>query len=95
MDGSLTPRPTLVGTLATIPTITGTLATIPTITGNLTIPAYVDVDIYDGAYEVDPDFVGTTLPTQNKTLTNDIVVKPIRVDRVSNPSGGITVYIGA
>lgn len=51
-------------------------------------------DPYAGEYEVDPDFTGHTLPTKNKLLLENVVVKPIEVASVSNTSGGKTVYIG-
>lgn len=50
--------------------------------------------VYTGEYEVDPDFERTILETKNKVLTDDLVVNPIEVSRVSNTSGGTTVYIG-
>lgn len=49
---------------------------------------------YEGDYLVHPDFTGTTLPTKGKVLFEDVEVKPIAVSRVTNPSGGKTVYIG-
>lgn len=74
--------------------IAGALSSPATITGELTIPTYVDVDLYSGDYDVYPDFTGKTLDTANKTLTDDITVKPIEVQTMSNSSGGLTVYIG-
>lgn len=53
-----------------------------------------DLPIYTGQTVVDPDFVGITLPTANKTVISDIRVNPIEVESVSNLSGGRTVYIG-
>lgn len=53
-----------------------------------------DVEVYRGAYLVDPDFTQRILPTKNKMLTGDVTVNAIEVQRVSNPSGGRTVYIG-
>lgn len=75
-------------------TIVGALSIIDTISGELTTPMYVDIDAYDGEYEVSPDFIGRTLNTKNKTLKQDISVKPILVESVSNLEGGRTVYIG-
>lgn len=49
---------------------------------------------YQGSYEVNPDFVGKTLSTKHKILRDDVTVHPIEVQRVSNPTGGKTVYIG-
>ena len=51
-------------------------------------------DSYTGAYNVKPDFNGTILETENKIMTDDVTVEPIEVARVSNTSGGTTVYIG-
>lgn len=51
-------------------------------------------DRYEGEYVVDPDFEQNILPTRNKTLIRDITVNAIEVSRVSNHSGGMTVYIG-
>ena len=61
---------------------------------DVSTPTYVDTDIYTGQTEVNPDFVGVILETTRKLLTDDIVVKPIQVESVSNLSGGRTVYIG-
>lgn len=51
-------------------------------------------DPYTGDYVVDPSFVKSTLPTKDKLLLEDVTVNPIEVARVSNPSGGKTIYIG-
>ena len=84
MDGTLTPMPQLQGQLSTVNQIIGVLS----------IPTYVDVGIYEGDYEVAPSFESQTLETRNKTLTEDILVKAIEVQSVTNLSGGKTVYIG-
>lgn len=84
MDGTLTPMPQLQGQLSTVNQIIGVLS----------IPTYVDVDIYEGDYEVAPSFENQTLETRDKTLTEDILVKAIEVQSVTNLSGGKTVYIG-
>lgn len=51
-------------------------------------------DPYTGDYVVDPSFVKSALPTKDKLLLEDVTVNPIEVARVSNLSGGTTVYIG-
>ena len=53
-----------------------------------------DIEVYRGSYFVDPDFTEHVLATKNKTLTDNVSVKAIEVQRVSNTSGGRTVYIG-
>lgn len=50
---------------------------------------------YEGDYEVTPRLVEQVLPTKDKSMLDDVTVNPIGVDRVSNPSGGKTVTIGA
>lgn len=74
--------------------ISGSLSPPANISGELSIPTYIDVDMYEGEYEVSPDFDGATLPTTNKTLSHDITINPIQVESVSNIQGGRTVYIG-
>lgn len=49
---------------------------------------------YTGEYEVIPKFTEEVLKTKNKLMKDNVVVYPIEVARVSNPSGGTTVYIG-
>lgn len=82
------------GAIATPHSISGRLSSTQRITGAIVIPTYVDVDLYSGDYDVSPDFTGKTLDTANKTLTDNITVKPIEVQTMSNSSGGLTVYIG-
>lgn len=49
---------------------------------------------YRGEYEVIPKFTEEVLKTKNKLMKDDVVVHSIEVARVSNPSGGTTIYIG-
>lgn len=53
-----------------------------------------DVEVYGGAYTVEPDFTEQVLATKNKMLIDDVTVNAIEIQRVSNASGGKTVYIG-
>lgn len=53
-----------------------------------------DLPAYTGQTTVDPDFVGVTLLTRNKSVYSDIDVNAIQVDSVINQGGGNTVYIG-
>ena len=48
---------------------------------------------YTGAYDVDPQFIEQTLDTKDKRMADDVTVRPIEVQRVSNDYGK-TVYIG-
>ena len=57
-------------------------------------PVYTGGEKYDGNYEVTPKFTEEVLKTKNKIMKDNVLVHPIEVARVSNPSGGTTVYIG-
>lgn len=94
MRGEITSIGTIKGALAARASLAGSLSSPVALSGGLSIPTYVDVDLYDGDYIVAPDFDGKTLPTTNKTLIQDVTVKPIEVQVVSNTAGGKTVYIG-
>lgn len=94
MEGALATPHTILGRLGSMRRITGSLSETAVINGTIVIPTYVDVDLYSGDYDVSPDFTGKTLDTANKTLTDNITVKPIEVQTMSNSSGGLTVYIG-
>lgn len=58
------------------------------------INSYTGGEKYDGDYEVTPKFTEEVLKTKNKIMKDNVLVHPIEVARVSNPSGGTTVYIG-
>ena len=49
---------------------------------------------YAGDYRVIPKFTEKVLQTKNKLMKDNVSISPIEVTRVSNPSGGTTVYIG-
>ena len=51
-------------------------------------------DNYTGEYVIESSTEEQTLLTSNKFLKDDVVVKSIPYDEVSNPSGGTTFYIG-
>lgn len=48
---------------------------------------------YDGEYAVVPKIDSQVLPTKNKVMVDDLTITAIPVYRVSNTSGGTTVYI--
>jgi len=56
-------------------------------------PIIVGSDPYTGSYEVTPKVSQQILPTENKSMTQNLTVKAIGYYAVSNPSG-ITVTIG-
>lgn len=94
MSGGLSSASTISGSLSTIGQISGSLTSAGNLIGLLTIPTYIDVDLYEGEYEVTPKFASVELATQNKTLVQDITVNAIPVSITENLSGGNTVYIG-
>lgn len=51
-------------------------------------------DIYEGDYIVTPKVAQQTLPTAQKLMEADVLVKAIPFFNTSNTSGGSTVYIG-
>lgn len=58
-----------------------------------TITEIVGGELYGGDYVVTPKVVAQTLPTKRKLLEDDLTVDAIPCFRVSNTSGGSTVYI--
>lgn len=73
-------------------TLSGTLSCEGGLSGKVSIPN--NYKRYDGNYEAVPNAFNTqTLPTANKLLTQDIVVKKVPYYETSNIQQGITVYI--
>lgn len=52
-----------------------------------------DVSPYEGDYEVTPKVNEQVLPTAQKFMTNDVTINGIPIYRVTNNSGGTTIYI--
>lgn len=50
---------------------------------------------YEGDYEVTPRLVEQVLPTNGRSMNDDVTVREVPVARVSNPSNGKTVTICA
>ena len=59
------------------------------------VPVYKDAQPYEGEYEVTPKIIKQTLPTTKKLLYEDVTIKEIPFFKVSNNSGGNTVFIGS
>lgn len=54
-----------------------------------------EYDIYGGEYEIIPKaFEEQVLPTSNRVLKEDVVVKEVPFYETGNDSGGMTAYIG-
>lgn len=55
----------------------------------------VSGDIYEGEYDVTPEcYEQIVLKTENKSMVQDVTVRKIPFESVSNPEGGYTVTIG-
>ena len=50
-------------------------------------------ELYQGAYVVIPTVEGLDLPTKDKHMQEDVIIRGIPVYEASNTSGGTTVYI--
>ena len=58
-------------------------------------PGAIGYDTYDGPYEVIPmAHTMQVLETENKLMTENVLVHEIPYWETSNPQGGNTVYIG-
>lgn len=51
-------------------------------------------EVYDGPLVIDPKYSDQVLQTRGKLMPDDVTVHEIFVSKVSNPSGGKTVFIG-
>ena len=77
-------------------TLSGTIAANGTIAGSVAtgkVFASVDVDYYEGNYEVVPKVDSQTLETREKIMKENLIIKEIPVYEVTNNAGGTTVYI--
>lgn len=54
---------------------------------------HTDAQTYSGDYVVTPKVKAQTLSTKQKVMLDDVTIKEVPVYRVSNNSGGTTVYI--
>ena len=50
---------------------------------------------YEGSYDVTPRLVEQVLPTNGRSMNDDVTVREVPIERVSNPSNGKTVVICA
>lgn len=75
--------------------LSGSMSGMGALAGSVAIPQVAEALLYDGPYEVKPKVEQSiVLATKDKRMKNDVIVDPIEVVRVSNPTGGTTVYIG-
>ena len=62
--------------------------------GEIQRVTYLEVEKYDGDYEVTPKISEQTLATKDKFMSDDVTVKAIPYAEVTNKSGGKTATIG-
>ncbi|MBQ3456624.1 MAG: hypothetical protein IJG36_09310 [Synergistaceae bacterium] len=59
-----------------------------------TVQAGGSYPAYEGSYEIEPSAGTQVLPTRNRLMTEDITVREIAYQEVTNSSGGKTITIG-
>ena len=89
----LKPRETIRGVVSVRKSLTGSVNARRTLEGTV-VAGGKKPPTYDGSYYVLPSFDSQTLETNGLLMNDDVTVDAIYVSRTSNPSGGITVYIG-
>jgi hypothetical protein len=84
----------LKGEVLTLPKMSGSVSTPKSLSGNVGAKTInIGGSPYEGEYVVTPKVDQQIMPTKGKVMTNDLTVKAVPVFRVSNTSGGTTVYI--
>lgn len=72
--------------------LTGEIRAVCALEG--TVQAGKSYPEYEGKYEIAPSTGTQVLPTRNRIMTEDIMIKEIPYQEVTNKSGGQTVTIG-
>lgn len=93
---NISTREKLVGVIKTRSTLTGAIDTSALLTGQVNVCGVVkmELDWYEGSYEVKPTSDQQILPTKQKTLSDNLIIKPIPYVESANSAGGTTVTIG-
>ena len=75
--------------------LTGRISPGLVLSGTVTIPHFIPVYPYEGAYQVTPKVSeNVVLPTNGKQMQQDVTVNKIPQFEVSNDAGGKTLIIG-
>jgi hypothetical protein len=91
--GNINALETLSGSIAADVSLSGVLSCVGGLSGKVSVTK--EYDIYGGEYKIVPKtFEEQVLPTSNRVLKEDVVVKEVPFYETSNDSGGITAYIG-
>lgn len=92
ITGYLTSSKTIFGTLTEITRLKGFLTCNDVLTGSLSIGLLGES--YTGEYTVIPKaYNDQVLETQGLNMQNDVTVTKVPYYEVSNPRGGVTIYI--
>lgn len=84
---------TLSGSISAESSLTGELSCVSGLSGKVSVTK--EYDVYGGEYTVIPKaFEEQVLPTSNRVLKEDVIVKEVPFYEVSNDSDGMTAYIG-
>lgn len=75
-------------------TLIGNIRSNVSLNGVISKPKYINFEKYQGDYEVTPKVEAQTIPTKDKVLIDDMTIKSIPFFKVSNTTGGNTVFIG-
>lgn len=75
-------------------TLSGNICSKVSLNGAISKPKYVNHEKYQGDYVVTPKVNAQTMPTKDKLLIEDMTIKAIPIFKVSNTTGGNTVFIG-
>lgn len=88
--GSISALGTLAGAVSAEASLSGKLSSGGGLSGSISIAL-----AYDGSYTIVPDaFETQTLPTRNRILSEDVVVREVPFYEAGNDSDGMTAYIG-
>lgn len=86
----------LIGRLSDVASLRGRLSDVASLRGMLTIPSSTHMEYYDGPYEVTPRaFDAVILPTNDKTMLDDVTVLRVPYSETGNPFDGKTAYIAS
>ena len=92
--GAMSIRGALNGSINGTKCLAGSIAKKAKLIGSLAIAYNAGATIYTGEYEVTPKMEEQVLNTAMKMMHKDVCVRSIPIHRISNASGGTTVYIG-
>lgn len=74
--------------------IRGVIRASATVSARVHYADHVGGTPYEGEYTVTPALSAQSLPTAGKTMREDVQIREIPIESVSNTAGGQTVIIG-